>query len=352
MGANGLEGKVQTVLGLVEPAQLGFTLPHEHLFIDVRNGFVEPRNTRHKKHVDEPVSFESLYRVRNNRLYSRDNLVLDDERTAIREALRFKEIGGTIVDVTPINLGRNPVKLLNVARATGLNIVMGTAYYVESTMGSEMDARIEEDIADEFIKDITVGVGKERIKAGIIGEVGCSWPMGKKERKVLRAAALAQQKTGAVISVHPGFNEKAPFEILDVLIDAGARPERIIIGHMSLAFPIEAHAVRVELAKRSCYLEWDVFGMDGIYPLQPSPYDFANDVICINEIVELVAEGYLDQILISHDIGEKVRLTSYGGSGFLSIPEVIIPLMLKRGLTQNQIHTLTVENPKRALTFI
>jgi len=349
---NELKGKVQTVLGLVEPTRLGFTLPHEHLFIDVRGNFVEPSDVRHKKHMNEPVNFENLYWVRNNRLYSRDNLVLDNERTAIKEVLLFKEIGGsTIVEVTPNNCGRNPVGMLNVARATGLNIIMGTAYYTESNMGPETDSMTEVNFADEFIKDITIGVGKEHIKAGIIGEVGCSWPLGKKEKKVLRAAALAQQKTGAAISIHPGFNEKAPFEIVDILTDAGAKPERIVIGHITLAFPSEAHTIRVELAKRGCYLAWDQFGINGIYPLEPSPYNIANEVTSIDEIINLVGEGYLDRILISHDTGNKILLSSYGGSGFLLIPEVIIPLMLNRGLTQDQIQTLTIENPRRALTF-
>lgn len=350
MEANELKGKVQTVLGLVDPVKLGLTLPHEHLFIDVRSGWRETQG-KQEKYYDKQVDFTNLYWVRSNTQCSKDNLILDDEKVAILETMRFKEIGGgTIVDVTPKNLGRNAVGLLNVSIATGLNIVMGTAYYFESTMGPEMDERTEQDIANEFVGEMTLGVGKKLVKAGIIGELGCSWPLGKKEIKVLRAAALAQQQTGAVISVHPGFNEKAPFEIIDILTDAGAKPERIIIGHISLAFPIEADRARLDLAGRGCYLEWDLFGTDGLYPQLPSPYDVPNDVSCIKQIIKLAAEGYLGRILISHDTGNKVRLTSYGGNGFLLIPEVIVPLMLKRGLTQNQVHTLTVENPVSALT--
>jgi phosphotriesterase-related protein len=75
--------------------------------------------------------------------------------------------------------------LANVAEATGLNIIMGTAYYVESSFLPElnMDSKTEKDIYKEFVNDITIGVSERCIRAGIIGEIGCSWPLLKNERK-------------------------------------------------------------------------------------------------------------------------------------------------------------------------
>lgn len=76
------------------------------------------------------------------------------------------------------------------------------------------------------------------------------------------------------------------------------------------------------------------------------------DIRCINEIVELIAEGYLKRILISHDTAFKHCLSCYGGRGYAHINENVIPLMRAKGMTDEQIHTITVENPKRLLTFL
>ena len=349
------KGKAQTVLGWVDGDELGFTLPHEHLFIDTRTYLTEPSDPREKQLAHQPITLENLWWARYRRFSSEDNLVLADKEMAVREAMRFKEAGGnTITNVTPNHIGRNPTGLANVARATGLNVIMGTAYYIEPSFTPEMhmDAKTAEDIAGEFVRDITTGADSTGICAGIIGEIGCSWPLGNNEKKVLRGAATAQRKTGAPITIHPGTDEKAPFEIVKVLTDAGADPRHIIMGHVTCIFTIPARGLRSKLAEMGCYLEYDLFGTDGLYPPQMSPYDVANDSIRINEIIELIADGYSSNILISQDVFMKIQLSSFGGGSYTHIQKMIIPLMRKKGLTEEQIYTITVENPKRALTFV
>ncbi len=351
-----LKGKAQTVLGLVDGDELGFTLPHEHLFIDTMSWFVEPSESDDKEMAHQPISLENLSWVRSHKTSSLENLHLSDEETAIREARRFQEAGGSrIVEVTPNSAGRNPSGLVNVAQATGLNIIMGTAYYIEPSFkpGMRMDAKTAEDIAAEFVSDITTGVDNTGICAGLIGEVGCSWPLTKNERKVLNGAAIAQHQTDATISVHfQGGDENSPFEIVKILTDAAADPSRIILCHMTSQLPVSARSTRARLAEMGCYLEFDLFGTDGIYPLEISPYQGTNDFIRITEIIDLIADGYLNNILISQDVCFKIHLSSYGGMGYTHILKTIIPLMQKRGLTKEQIHTITVANPKRAFTFV
>ncbi len=361
MKKEALKGKVQTVLGLVDGDELGFTLMHEHLFCDLSNYVVEPSDPRERELARKTVTLENLHWARYHHLNCLDNW-LPDEETAIREATLFKEAGGkTVVDVTSNNIGRNPAELVRIAQAVGINVIMGTAYYIDQSYKPEdrIDSRTDKDIADEFVEDIMTGVGGTGIRAGVIGEVGCSWPLTDNERKVLRAAAIAQQETGAVISIHPGHDEKAPFEIVEVLTDAGADPSRIIIGHISITFPMAASRARSKLAEMGCYLAYDSMGTPELQLflyrswLKGVPYrDMANDAQRINEIIDLIADGHLDKILISQDICFKTTLASYGGPGFTHIHEMIIPMMRAKGLTEEQIHAITVKSPKRALAFV
>ncbi|GAJ22855.1 unnamed protein product, partial [marine sediment metagenome] len=104
--------------------------------------------------------------------------------------------GNTIVDASNIGCGRDPTALVRIAQATGLNIIMGSGYYLEVTHPPELDNKTEMGIADEIVRDVTEGVGDSKIHAGIIGEIGCSWPWAERERKVMGAAASAQRRTG------------------------------------------------------------------------------------------------------------------------------------------------------------
>ena len=350
-----IKGKAQTVLGLVDGNELGFTLPHEHIFIDIRCYWIEPTDPEEKKLARQKITLENLHWARYHRRSCEDCLFFNDEEMAIRETMRFKKAGGgTIVDMSCNNIGRNPKGLVNVSKATGLNIIMGTSYYVGESYTPEMkmDSRTAEDIAQEFIRDITVGVGDTGIKAGVIGEIGTSWPVKEGEGKVLRAAVMAQQETGAVVNVHPGGSQDAASWCLKVLEEAGADLSRVVFSHMTRTFPIDARSARARLADKGCYLEYDIFGHDGSYPPFMADHDVGNDAIRISQIRELIADGYLDKILISQDICYKINLSSYGGGGYALIPTVVIPVMLNRGMTEEQIHTITVENPKRALTFV
>jgi len=355
MAKQDVRGKAQTVLGLIDGSELGITLPHEHLFIDISIVFTEPIDPEEKKLAHQKITMENLSYVRYHRFSSEDNAVLGNEGMATREVVYFKKAGGkTIVDLTCINIGRNPAGLVNVAKATGLNIIMGTSYYTAQSYAPEMkiDSRTEEDIAGEFIRDITAGVGDTGIKAGIIGEIGCSWPLEEGERKVLRAAGMAQQETGTAINIHPGACKEAPFEYIKVLEGAGADPSRVVISHMTRTFPISARDDRAKLAEKGCYLEYDMFGRDGTYPTPIGPYDDANDTIRINEIMELIEDGFLDRILISQDVCFKIQLRAYGGGGYSLILKIIVPRMLEKGMTEEQIHTILVDNPKRISTFV
>ena len=343
--------KAQTVLGGVDADVLGIVLPHEHLLIDMAVWFVEPMEAGLRKIAHELVSLKNLSWVMYHQYNNLDNVRLLDEELATQEAMLFrKEGGGTIVDVTNAGLGRHPQAIARISRATGLHVIMGSGYYVGAAQGPELDQNTEEDLAAEITADIQVGVGNTGIRAGIIGEIGCSWPLHEREKKVLRACAAAQKNTGAAITIHPGRHEQSPMEIIRLLEKAGADISRVIMGHLDRTGFLP-DTLR-QLAQTGCYLQYDCFGAAPFYPLHFGVFNRPCDRERIEQIMGLIADGYLRQILISQDNCLKIKLVQYGGQGYAHIIRNIWPQMLARGMTQTQIQTIMVENPKRFLGFI
>lgn len=349
-------GKVQTVLGLIDPQDLGIVLPHEHFLFDGTVYFVEPTGAGERALAHQPVTLENLSWVRYHMKDSVDNQRVTDEAMAIKEAMFYRLHGGnTVVDVTTIETGRDPAALMRISRATGLNIIMGTAYYIAASSGTLVDSKTEEQITDEFTREIVVGVGDTGVRCGIIGELGCSHPLRDSERKVLRAGALAQQRTGVAVVVHPGRNENDPLEIVDVLADAGADLSRVVISHMCrCGYLLET---RRRLLDAGCYIAYDGFGLEGYYPAKSALADGhlpdgPNDVGRIRQIMELIDLGYLNQILVSHDTCLKMQLVSYGGWGYAHLLREVGPLMRVYGLSDEKMNIMMRENPKRLLTLV
>ncbi|GAI15922.1 unnamed protein product, partial [marine sediment metagenome] len=284
------------------------------------------------------------------------NRRLRDEQLAIKEALLYKRAGGdTIVELIPIGLGRDPLGLARISRATGLNVVMGTGYYTAETHPPELATKTEEEITEGLVRDIMVGVGDTGVRAGIIGEIGCSYytPLADSERKVLRACAVAQQRTGAALNIHPPFRDDLVPEVIEILSDAGADLSRTIISHIDIACFNRATCHKI--ADAGCYLEYDGFTplIDNPHPSPPGGplVGMRSEVDRINEIKCLVDEGYLNQMLLSHDIDRETMWVAYGGAGYAHILREIVPWMRQGGISDEQIHTMMVENPKRVLPF-
>lgn len=345
-----MAGKVQTVLGPIDPEALGVTLTHEHLLADFRPMFIEPPHASQKAVAYEPVNISNLGWIRYNWASNLDNLTLFDQQTAIDETLRYRRAGGaSLVEVSNIGLGRDPMALAGIARATGLNIIMGSGYYVEPFDPPGMREKTEEEMSEAIVRDISVGVDDTGIRAGIIGEIGCSWPLTENERKSLRASARAQQLTGAPLMIHPGRDPSAPQEIIEIVAEVGADLHRTIMCHIDRT--IFDLATLKKLAETGCYIEYDLFGMESsTYPM--APIDLPNDAQRIDFVMQLIAEGYLEQVVLSHDIAFKFRLVKYGGHGYAHILRTLVPVMKRKGIKDEELDTLMVENPKRVLTFV
>ena len=344
-----MQGMAQTVLGPIPAHELGPTMTHEHILIDFRTTFDPPTAASELGRAYEPVSLQNLAWVRYHWNRNEDNLLLTDEETAIREIELFKHVGGrTIVEATTIGIGRDPLGLARVSSAAGVNVIMGAGFYVAATHSPDLDQMEEEQITARIVGDITEGVDGTKVKAGIIGEIGCTWPLSANERKVLRASASAQRQTGAPLLIHPGRNPRAPFEILDILAEAGADIGRTIMSHLDRTYTDEDSLV--EFAARGSYLEYDLFGVEcSYYPL--SDIDMPSDAQRLNYIQRLIAEGHQDRIVVGHDMFSKHRLNAFGGHGYAHILENIVPRMRKRGMEEESIHSILIDNPARVLAF-
>src|SRR3989454_4162168 len=193
-----LSGKALTVLGAVDAETMGVTLPHEHLLIDFAVMFKEPAAASDKGLAYQPVSLSNVGWGRQNSTATLDNLRPLDEQRALDEIMLFRRAGGgTVVDPTNVSLSRDPLALARISRATGLNIVMGAGYYVAAAHPADMDRRSEDSIVREIVREVTVGVGDTGVRAGLIGEIGNTWPWTENEKKVVRAAVEAQRQTRA-----------------------------------------------------------------------------------------------------------------------------------------------------------
>jgi phosphotriesterase-related protein len=347
-----LIGKAQTVLGTINAENIGITTCHEHILWDITINFQEPTLASDRGMALQLLSLDNLWWVRANSHSNLDNMRQTDEQLAIKELLRFKYAGGsTVVELSQQGICRDHMGLARIARATGLNIIMGCGYYINKSHPKDMDQKTEEDIAAEIEKDILVGVNDSGIRSGIIGEIGCSVPFTKNEEKVLRACAIVQTRTGAAINVHPSNDDALVLKNIKTLKDAGADLTRVAISHVDgYGFTPET---RRKILETGCYVEYDGFGQNLYhFHYMGRIANADSDIKRITDIMELIKEGYLNRILIAHDYCYKCNLTAFSGYGYAHILNNLLPFMRVKGMTEQQIKAILVDNPRTFLQFV
>ncbi|MTD57035.1 phosphotriesterase family protein [Amycolatopsis pithecellobii] len=348
-----LAGKVMTVLGPVEAGELGVTLPHEHVIKDSADRFPPPAEAGERAAFEQPLNLENLHRVTYGRFGAvRDNTRLVDEDCAIDELWRFRDAGGgAVVDQTSAGMNGDPAALARISAAAGVHIIAGCGYYLGRFHPPRVAALSEKDLTAELVRDLTEGIGGTGVRAGVIGEIGCSWPWHPGEEKVVRAAVAAQRESGVGLSVHPSPNPGSPARILRLLESLHAPLERIVICHMDrVGYPLPT---RLDLLRSGLFIEYDTFGYH-VHPILAATREGAlpsmlNDVARVQQIVELVELGYERQILVSHDTAFKHALTKWGGQGYAHLPANVTPYFETYGLTGEHIEQLMVHNPRRLL---
>jgi phosphotriesterase-related protein len=341
-----LLGKIQTVLGPIEPHQLGRTLMHEHVLCDIR-----APQSRADNDLGPEITLDNVWQLNYGRGIKRAGrkYMLDLEDIATREVRMMKHDGGdAIVELTCGGLSPEPEGLKRIAEGTGVHLIMGCGHYVNEYQDPKNHARTVEDFAQEMVGQILHGAWGSEVRAGMIGEIGCSAPWTATEKRVMQAALIAAAQTGAAINVHPGRDPDQPQEVADFIKAAGHPTDRIVISHIDRTIFDEPRLLR--LADSGVTIEFDLFGQESSY-YGLSDIDMPNDATRLRLIRALISRGHLDGVVISHDICYRTRLASFGGHGYGHIFRNVVPMMGKRGYSEGEIDAILVRNPRRLLTF-
>jgi phosphotriesterase-related protein len=303
---------VQTVAGPVDPATLGPTLTHEHVFLTMWSsdgaGFVGQ---------------------------------LHDEDVLASELDAYRAAGGScLVDQTPGGAGRDPLGLRRLSERTGVAIVTGCGWYTEPFYppADDLARRSVSDIAAGLVAEIEGGLDGTGVRPGIIGEIGASqgW-ISPLEERVHRAAARAQIATGLPLATHTLYHSAGAHQI-EVFDEEGVDPSRVCIGHCD-TFPSLDYCLRV--ARWGGYVSFDNVG-----------FQLGDHEAAVRRLVlELIEAGFAERLLLSQDVGQMPELRSRGGRGYTYLAETFLPALRADGVEEAALRTITVENPRRWLTI-
>lgn len=334
---------VTTVLGPLPAAELGVCLTHEHLLNDVTCWWhrSESPGVDADSFAARLVTMEDLWDLKYDPFGNRDNCRLDDLEVAAEELARYRNLGGrSVVETTCIGIGRDLKGLCALSERTGVNIIAGTGFYLESSHPDFVREASVSELTDRILADLRYG--EDGVRPGIIGEVGVSQSFTDAERKSLTAACAVQRETGLPMQIHlPGWFRLAD-QVLDHVEANGVHPTRVVLCHMNPSGFDQTYQRR--LAARGAWIQYDMIGAELFYADQgvqcPSDEDNAHHVM------SLIEAGYIGRLLLSSDIFLKNLLRRYGGPGYGHLLQYFIPRLRRLGLSSEAVEQLLVGNPR------
>lgn len=315
--------QLSTARGPIDTSGLGVTLMHEHVFI---------MTTEIAQNYPEAWGDE-------------DARVAD----AITRLNALKAAGvDTIVDLTVIGLGRYIPRIARVAAGTALNIVVATGVYTYNDVpfffhylgpGTMLDG--PEIMADMFVRDIEDGIADTGIKAAILKCATDEPGVTPGVERVLRAVAQAHRRTGAPISTHTHAGTRRGLEQQRIFEEEGVDLSRVVIGHSGDSTDL---GYLEELIAAGSYLGMDRFGIDLILPFEDR----------VNTVAAMCERGHADKMVLSHDancyfdaLPGELSAVAAPNWHYLHIHNDVIPALRARGVTDEQLHTMLVDNPRR-----
>ena len=315
---------INTVLGPLSSDELGVTLMHEHLTLGYPGWECDA--------LAVPYDREAI-------------------STTLVEALEEAKAYGlkTMVEASPNDLNRDVELDRMISERTGINVICATGMYMES-MGKPAYLKFRSqlfDIATEmyetFMKEITQGIGDTGVKAGVIKVATGNGQISSYEEAVLKAAARAQKETGVPIITHTEAGTMGP-EQADLLISEGADPKRIMIGHIGGNANLQYH---ISILEKGAYIAFDRLGIEFMAP----------DALRKACIIGLIGIGYANRIMLSHDycpywLSRPFELPDFvkgllANWNYSHVFKNIIPALKEAGVTDENINTMIVKNPRR-----
>lgn len=298
---------INTVLGKLDKSELGYTLGHEHIIIDL---------TKVRKDVDSK---------------------LDDRDLMTKELILSKKAKvSSIIEVTNIGMGRDVKKLKEISERTGINIIASTGFYTIPYYPEYIKTKSVGELADIMIREITEGIDGTDIKAGVIGEIGTSFKKVEEiSLKVFEAAVIAHTETGVPIFTHCEIGTMG-LEQAIYLKDNGMNMDKVVIGHMDL---VKNDNYIIEVLKTGANVGFDTIGKE-------SYVTNANKAATVVKLIEL---GYENKILLSQDVTRVSYLKSSGSFGYVEVCEKFLPLLRKLSVKEEIINKFMINNPQRIL---
>jgi phosphotriesterase-related protein len=306
---------VATVRGPIDNSQLGATLMHEHIF------------------------------VLNTEIVQTYPAIWGDEERRVSEAVsRLDQLNkngvGTIVDLTVIGQGRFIPRIQRVAEQTSLNIVVATGVYTFSAVPFYFRMRGSDAMTDLFVQDISSGIGDTGVRAGVLKCATDAEGLTRGVERVLRAVAQAHRQTGVPISTHTHVATRRGLDQQRVFREEGVDLSRVVIGHSGDSTDI---AYLEELLAAGSYLGMDRFGIDTLTSFDQR----------VDTVVQLCQRGHAGRLVLSQDyssfidwFAEADIATRFPNWHYLHIHQHVIPALTARGVTEDQIHTMLVDNPR------
>ncbi|WP_409436020.1 phosphotriesterase-related protein [Mycobacterium sp. SMC-14] len=312
-----------TARGPIDTADLGVTLMHEHVFImttEIAQNYPEAWGDEDARIADAITRLDAL-----------------------------KAAGvDTIVDLTVIGLGRYIPRIARVAAGTDLNILVATGIYTYNDVpffyhyrgpGTMLDG--PEIMADMFVRDIESGIADTGIKAGILKCATDEPGVTPGVERVLRAVANAHRRTGAPISTHTHAGTRRGLEQQRIFAEEGVDLSRVVIGHSGDSTDL---GYLEELIAAGSYLGMDRFGIDLILPFEER----------VNTVAAMCERGHAGKMVLSHDancyfdaLPGELSSVAAPNWHYLHIHNDVIPALRQRGVTEEQLRTMLVDNPRK-----
>ncbi|MDK7750521.1 phosphotriesterase-related protein [Brevibacterium sp. UMB10442] len=313
---------VPTVTGSIPVEKLGRTLAHEHVFV-----------------VGEEF---------------RQNYQADwDEEEKIAQAVRdlneLKSLGiDSIMDPTVVGLGRYIPRIQRIAEQIDLNIVVATGVYTYNEVpfqfhfsGPGLLFDVPEPMTELFVSDIENGIAGTGVKAAFLKCAIEEQGMTPGVERVMRAVAQAHVRTGVPITVHTNVHNRSGLEAQRVLREEGADLTKVVIGHSGDSTDLD---YLMELADAGSILGMDRFGLDVLLPFEQR----------VGTVAQLVERGYADRMVLAHDAScfidwfdPHAKAQAVPNWNYRHISEDVLPALLERGVSEEQIQTMLVDNVRR-----
>ena len=312
---------VQTVKGPIDSAQLGRTYAHEHVFV------LGEEHRLNYQDWDEEAMVEQ----------------------AVADLTELKGLGiDTIMDPTVLGLGRYIPRIQQIADRVDLTIVVATGLYTYNEIpfqfhytGPGLLFDQPEPLTELFVKDLTEGIADTGVRAAFLKCAIEEQGMTPGVERVMRAVGQAHVRTGAPITVHTNPHTRSGLDAQRVLREEGVDLTKVVIGHSGDSTDVD---YLKEVADAGSILGMDRFGLDVLLPLEQR----------VDTVASLAADGYTDRMVLAHDAAcfidwfdPEAKRQAVPRWNYRHITEDVLPALRERGVTEEQIDTMLVDNIRR-----